>query len=252
VSGGYRKLKILLITVAGLSSRFSESLGKECLKCIYYKNDFSESLLYQIINQTDRFDKYIIVGGYKFKDLKQTIEHHFNNIINKIILIKNDYYAEYGSGYSLYLGLKKAIEFSYSELVFVEGDLFVDNESFMKVYNCNNDVITCNTESILANKAVAFYYDTNHYIHYIYDTNHKSFQINEPFLGIFNSGQIWKFNNPEKLKYLTLSLDDDLWKGTNLNLIQKYFENMNKYEIIIFKYWINCNTITDFENIVRD
>jgi len=242
-------LRILLITVAGLSKRFSESLGKDCLKCIYYKNDFKESLLYQMLNQTDKFDKYVIVGGYKFDELKQTVENQLSDIIDKIILVKNEYYAEYGSGYSLYVGLKEIQNLNYNELIFAEGDLFVDNESFMKVYNSKNNVITCGKEPILANKAVAFYYDTDYHIHYIYDTSHKSLQINEPFLGIFNSGQIWKFTNSERLKYLTLHLNQELWQGTNLNLVQEYFDNLEKseYEIVTFNKWINCNTISDFE-----
>ena len=36
---GDDKVKALIVTVAGMSSRFSESLGRECLKCIYYPND---------------------------------------------------------------------------------------------------------------------------------------------------------------------------------------------------------------------
>lgn len=249
--GGNKKLKVLLITVAGLSRRFSESIENECLKCLYYKNDFSESLLYNMIRQTEKFDKYIIVGGYKFDELKQVITEKFDDIKDKIILVKNDYYAEYGSGYSLYIGLKEALNIDYNELIFAEGDLFVDNKSFMEVYNCENNVITCNKESILANKAVAFYYDMSYGVHYIYDTSHKALCITEPFLGIFNSGQIWKFIDSAKLKYLTLNLDDELWQGTNLNLIQEYFGNLSKedYEIIMFDKWINCNTISDFENI---
>lgn len=249
--GGNERLKILLITVAGMSTRFSESIGKECLKCIYYKNDFTESILHRLMVQTSGFDKYIIVGGYKFEELEQTINLCFHDIKDKIILVNNGYYNCYGSGYSLYLGLKKAVEFNFRELVFAEGDLFLDNESFMEIYKSNRDVITCNLEPISADKAVAFYYDINHHIHYIYDTNHECFHINEPFLGIFNSGQVWKFVQIEKLKCLVASLEEDIWKGTNLDFIQKYFENSDDYKIVRFKKWINCNTITDFEWIER-
>jgi len=245
-------VKILLITAAGLSSRFNKSLGKECLKCIYYKDDIKQSLLYNMIYQNESFDKYIIVGGYKFDELKKTIECDFSNISRKIILIKNPYYSEYGSGYSLYEGLKAAYNLEYDELIFAEGDLFIDKDTFFKICNSTKNVITCNRELISASKAVAFYYDLQNHIHYIYDTKHKAFEINEPFLGIFNSGQIWKFTNSEKLKELTLNLPPDSWKETNLNLIQKYFGSLDdtEYETVMFKTWINCNTVEDFQEML--
>lgn len=158
-------MKILIVTVAGMSSRFSESLGRPCLKCIYYKESIKESLLYKMLHQNGDFDRYVIVGGFMFDALKVVIEKEFQDFGDKIILVENAHYSDYGSGYSLYLGLAAIQDMDYDEVMFAEGDLFVDTESFKKVCDTPNNVITCNQEAILANKAVAFYYDKNYGIH---------------------------------------------------------------------------------------
>lgn len=243
-------MRIMIITAAGMSERFSKSLGRRCLKCIYYTDHFKESLLYRMVHQESRFDKYIIVGGFMYECLKTEIEQNFTDCIDRIILVRNEKYEEYGSGYSLYMGLQRALEFDFDEIVFAEGDLFVDGNSFRKVVDSDKDVITCNKDAILADKAVAFYFDEKYGIHYIYDTEHCSFRITEPFLGIFNSGQIWKFVQADKVRTVYGEIKDE-WKETNLIFVQKYFQKLNRedYDIIQFEKWINCNTFSDFDKI---
>lgn len=243
-------MRLLVITVAGMSERFSRSLGKKCLKCIYYSNNFKESILYRMIHQESQFDKYIIVGGFMYDQLRDEVERNFTDFLDRIVLVRNEKFDEYGSGYSLYMGLQKALEFDFNEIVFAEGDLFVDADGFHKVVNSAKDVITCNKEFILADKAVAFYYDKNYGIHYIYDTAHSSFQIKEAFLGIFNSGQIWKFVQADRVRNIYDEIQGE-WKGTNLVFIQRYFQGLSRedYDIVQFEKWINCNTISDFDKI---
>ncbi len=245
------KLKILLLTVAGVSSRFCKSIGKTYLKCIYYKNSIKESLLYHMIFEREKFDKYIIVGGFKFDELKEVLKKEFKEYYQKIILIENQYYREYGSCYSLYLGVKAAIEIGADEIVFAEGDLYVDKENFSKVFKSCNNVITYNNIPILANKAVVFYYNYKDKLHYIYDTNHHLLEIKEPFRAIFNSGQIWKFIDIYRLSRVVNEIEKESWKGTNLIIIQSYFDGLSRqqYEMIGFQKWINCNTIEDFNQI---
>lgn len=244
-------MKALLITVAGLSSRFSESLGKECLKCIYFENSYRETLLYHMMHQNTEFDRYIIVGGFRYQELVEYVRKYLGDFSERIVLVENEAYAEYGSGYSLYLGLREAIQCDCEELVFAEGDLYVDNASFNRICNAKCNVITSNRENILAKKAVAFYYNEQHKIHYIYDTSHSALEIKEPFLGIFNSGQIWKFNEKERMVSTFYAIPEADWQGTNLVFIQKYFESLSEgdYEIIGFDTWINCNTISDYRKM---
>lgn len=241
----------MIITVAGVASRFSQSIGYPCLKCLYFQNSIKESLLYHMLDQNPRIDKYIIVGGFRFDELRRSIDQCFGKFRDRIILVKNEMYEEYGSGYSLFLGLEAIKELKYEELVFAEGDLWVDQESFDRIWKVQGDVITCNSEAILASKSVAFYYDSQYHIHYIFDTNHSMFEIKEPFGGIFNSGQIWKFCQREQVLNAMSQLTKEDWKQTNLTFIQQYFGGLaqSEYERIELKKWVNCNTIDDFEMI---
>ena len=153
----------------------------------------------------------------------------------------------------MYLGLREIEDKDYDEVIFAEGDLYVDPKSFGEIYDHVGNVITCNTEPILASKAVAFYYDKDYAIHYIYDTAHSILEINEPFQGIFNSGQIWKFADADKLKKVVQSIPEREWRGTNLVLIQEYFGSLSKseYDIITFAKWVNCNTISDYRKCIK-
>ena len=80
-------MKILILTVAGMSSRFSRSIGRECLKCIYYENDIKESLLYKMVFDNNAFDKYIIVGGFHYEELSKIINTEFADYSDKIELL---------------------------------------------------------------------------------------------------------------------------------------------------------------------
>lgn len=244
-------MRILIVTVAGLSTRFSRSINRACLKCIYYENDIRESLLYRILKGSPQADKYVIVGGYLFDGLKAALDSKFGEFRDKILLVENKKYEEYGSGYSLYLGLSAIKDLDYDEVVFAEGDLWVDGESYQKIWDCQKDVITCNRNPVLADKSVAFYYDKNFRIHYIFDTSHSMLEIKEPFRGIFNSGQIWKFVSRERVLKTMDSLTQEMWSQTNLKFVQKYFEDLARedYEMIMFRQWINCNTVADFLEI---
>ena len=237
-------MKILIVTVAGLSARFSQSLGYSCLKCLYYENRPEESLLHRMLCRDSGFDRLVIVGGFLYEELENALKRDFGEFQDKITLVKNDHYADYGSGYSLYLALDKIKDMDFSEAVFAEGDLYVDRDSFRKVCSSPRNVITCSQEPILANKAVAFYFDSGYGIH-------SALEIREPFLGIFNSGQIWKFADPGRLRRITESAGEREKRGTNLELIQRYFGDLSReqYEIVTFKQWINCNTVSDYRMI---
>lgn len=235
-----------------MSSRFSESLGRPCLKCLYHESGIEDSLLYNILHQNGDFDQYIVVGGFQYEELEAAVKEHFTEYGDKFLLVRNEHFADYGSGYSLYLGLKELLKMDFDEAVFAEGDLFVDRKSFRGIYENPCNVITRNREEILASKAVAYYFDQNWGIHYIYDTAHGALEIKEPFLGIFNSGQIWKFADAEHLRQTFAAITEQEWQGTNLVFIQKYFETLNKedYDIITFDKWVNCNTVSDYRKAV--
>ena len=244
-------MKVLIVTVAGLSSRFSQSLGHSCIKCLYHEGNSKDSMLYRLMHLYD-FDRYIIVGGYQYRELAKAVDTEFAENRDKILLVENTKYAKYGSGYSLYLGLAEALKLDFSEIVFAEGDLLVDRETFGKVCEAPADVLTVNRDNILANKAGALYFDMQDKIHYIYDTSHNFLEIKEPFSAIYNSGQIWKFSQPELLRKVTASVEREAWKGTNLVLIQAYFGESEDTEIITFEKWVNCNTVQDYRKGITE
>ncbi|MGN0639060.1 MAG: DUF6564 domain-containing protein [Huintestinicola sp.] len=245
-------MKTLIITVAGMATRFSQSVGNECVKCLYYENDFEKSILYRLLKSNYEFcDNVILVGGFRYGELQKAVAEKMSGFDKDIILIKNTHFSDYGSGYSLLLGLQKAFELGADEIVFAEGDLYVRPETFEKVWSAFGDVLTANCEAIFASKAVAFYSDVNGFIHYIFDSNHGALEIKEPFTSIRNSAQIWKFKDTVKLNHICSSLSETEQQGTNLVIIQKYFENRtaDDYELLTVRDWINCNTVEDYRNI---
>ncbi len=246
--------RAIIITVAGTSTRFRKSIGKDCLKCIYTERTEKETLLYKIVSFCSDFDKIVIVGGYKFSELKKFAETTLSSFLSKISFVENEHFEDYGSGYSLLLGVKELAKFDMDEIIFAEGDLFLDFESFSKIVKSPKSVLTTNTDPIEAKKAVAFYLTADNKAKYIYDTAHSILEIKEPFLGIYNSGQVWKFSEPEKLFKSAENLTENEAKGTNLILVQKYFDKIESanLEVIHFSSWINCNTIDDYRKMLEE
>ena len=247
-------MRVFLTTVAGSATRFSESIGKPTVKCIYNREDPAKTLLNHMLTQAADYDLFVVVGGFLINELEDYINSQLpSEFSEKVMLVNNEQYAEYGSGWSLYLGLDAALKIygkDITEVLFAEGDLFVDDDSFSKVAGSSGSVITVNSEAIKANKAVALYYDLNNVPHYIYDTAHGQLKIDEPFTAIYNSGQIWKFTDISLLSELVLEGKPGRFTGTNLVLINEYFQRLadlgKVIDIISMKTWINCNTINDF------
>ncbi len=252
-------MKVLVITAAGISSRFSRSVGYECLKCLYYEDRAENAILYRLISSNiDCCDKVVIVGGFQYDILSKTFEEWFQlseggTLGKKLFLVKNEHYADYGSGYSLLSGFNQAFEAGADEILFAEGDLYVNPVSFPSIWESKKDVVTENREPILASKAVVFYSDQKGYIHYLYDTSHGALEIREPFTAVRNSGQIWKFKDIPRLRKICGGLSDEEKRGTNLVLIQKYFDGRTEeeYERILLPEWINCNTVWDYRLIKK-
>lgn len=245
-------MRTLVITVAGMATRFSESVGKECLKCAYYDQIPEESILYRLLHLNPNFfDQFIVVGGFHYDELQQFVQEHLQEYKDRITLIYNEHFRDYGSGYSLYLGISEALKMGCSEVVFAEGDLYLDQESFVEVCDSMKDVLTSNRDTILASKSVAYYFDTKGFVHYIFDTKHGELEVKEPFTEIGNSGQVWKFSDMEKLDYVLQGLSKQDKQGTNLIIVQNYFGERERdaYDIVQFKDWINCNTVSDFRRM---
>ena len=166
----------------------------------------------------------------------------------------NDHYDDLSSGYSLYLGINEALDnfTDIDEILFVEGDLDIDTESFTKVIESDKNVLTFNYEPIYSNKAVVLYQNEKDEYHYLFNSDHGLLSLDEPFKAIFNSGQTWKFKDMELLKIANDNFYENLIEDTNLGIIQKYFdlvEDASEIEIIGLNHWVNCNTREDYKLI---
>ena len=246
-------MKSLIITVAGMSCRFNKDTKEPVLKCLYYEDTPANSLLsIQIHKCFDLVDEIVVVGGYKYANLETFIRQEMKDVNCKVKLVYNDHYYDYGSGYSLLKGIE-AVSNKADEIIFIEGDLFFDKESVKRIITSPKDVVSVNNEPILSNKAVALYFDTNSYPHYIYDTSHSCLEIHEPFTAIYNSGQMWKFRNPSRVKKICQFLTPEEEEKTNLVIIQRYFDSLrkNNMDIIQINCWFNCNTVADYQKAIK-
>lgn len=243
----------LIITVAGMSSRFNRDLDAPVLKCLYHEGDAGTALLnYQISSLYPDVDEIVVVGGFRYDDLTRFCATEVADPDRKIRLVYNGHYADWGSGYSLILGIR-SLSAEAEEVVFIEGDLFFDAPGIRQVLASGRDVVTINREPIRSDKAVVLYVDMQGGIHYLYDVSHAALEIREPFLAVYNSAQIWKFRNPARLKSIPDTLSEAAVRGTNLEIIQRYFGPlpMDQVEVACIREWFNCNTVHDYRQAIN-
>ncbi len=249
-------MKVALITAAGVSSRFNEGISEEekKLKTIYSEKDKTDTLLFHLLEKCVFADKIILVGGYKYDELKAYCEELPDSMKNKIIPVYNGLYAELASGYSLYIGLKTVFDNfgDVEEILFVEGDLDVDKDSFCRVINASHNVLTYSLEPIYAKKAVVLYKNMHDHFQYVFNSNHGLLKIDEAFSVILNSGQIWKFTETEKLKVINQRFCQAEKNATNLWIVQNYIDSCDSvsFELIRLLRWTNCNTREDYRKIL--
>lgn len=247
-------MKIAIITVAGISSRFNEGIDtdKKVLKCLYTEAGKEETLLYNLMKKCSYADCIVIVGGYKYEDLCSFYSEHLAEEFPNVSLVRNEHYSDLGSGYSLYLGVQAALKRDPDEILFVEGDLDIDTLSFNEVIKANKNVLTFSYEPIYANKAVILYKDDMGHYRYRFNSEHGMLSIDTPFSCVLNSGQCWKFINIPKLKSANEKFYNNNRSGTNLFIIQDYIDACadDEFDLIGLKRWTNCNTRSDYRTIL--
>ena len=240
----------VIITVAGTSSRFNKNFDKKYLKAIYFEENIFETLLYKLLEKFKTADSIIVVGGYKYDELKNYINENIcATLRKKIVLVYNEFFQEYSSGYSLYVGLNQAFNYGATTIIFAEGDLDFDSKSVEKIISSNKNVLTYTNCPIYSEKSVVFYQNALNKYRYAFNRDHGLLKIEEPFKCIFNSGQIWKFNDVEKLKFANEKFYEEARDDTNLGIIQRYFDTIpvDDVELILIAHWLNCNTRDDYK-----
>lgn len=242
-------MKMVIVAVAGVSSRFNENESEPVLKGIYTTTNYQKTLLYSILRKCVGFDKVVLVGGYQYEELKSYITACSEDFPFQIQLAYNPRYQELGTGYTLKIGLEECLkEKGCSEITLVEGDLFFDEESFERIKSSDKNIAAYTYKVICSNKAVIAYVNQQKELKYVFSTSHGAVQIAEPFLEIYNSGQIWKFADVTRVAHLMQEIPQEKWEGTNLNFVEAYFSGIEEKEreMVPVKIWENCNTRTDY------
>ena len=255
-------MKCAIITVAGISSRFNEGLQEEqhALKAVYSSDgNARHTLLWHLLEKCVYADEIVIVGGYRFADLEQYLdrvsgarEQEAGGIERKrrIRLVYNDRFTDLASGCSLHLGIKAALEDGATEILFAEGDLDVDDASFARVVHAKESVLTYTREPVYADKAVVVYQNAEGKFRYAFNASHGLLRIDEPFSCLLNSGQVWKFTDMEALRAANEAFQQEAPDGTNLYIIQRYFDTVAASEPVLLEQWTNCNTREDYAKIL--
>lgn len=250
-------MKAAIITAAGISSRFNAGTAEEekCLKSIYQESKGGDTLLLHLLIHCSYAEKIIVVGGYRFQDLEAYIKNDLpKSLSSKVVLVCNPYYEKRSSGYSLYVGLKEAFkERELKEVLFVEGDLDIDEDSFRKVIKSDSDVLTYNYKPINTKNAVVLYRTQDNRYHYAFNTHHGLLTIKDSFSCILNSGQLWKFTDINALTEACRIFHEGNQEGTNLAIIQEYIDRIAQEHIAVLglRRWTNCNTREDFHKITK-
>ena len=208
-------MKTVIVAVAGMSSRFNQDMAEPVLKGIYTEGDVRKTLLYSILRKCKGFDRVVLVGGYQYEKLVEYVSACKEDFPFQIQMVYNPNYQEFGTGYTLKLGLEQCLQDNSSEITLIEGDLFFDEASLDDVKR---------------------------------STRSGSVEITEPFLAIYNSGQIWKFADTDVVKQLVSDSPETMWQGTNLKFIEEYFHQISEEEreLLPLKTWENCNTKADY------
>ena len=252
--------KFLLITCAGQATRFKESGGNTHKSIFSIDGDICKSPL-GIMCQYAKFIERtpVIVTGFMADEIDDALSELSSKLEIQIYSTYNEHYSDLGSNESLICGLQFIMQnFDYAEydIMFAEGDLIVDFDTFREIANSSYNVITTNGNSIInMNKAVVVYQNVHGTYKWAYDPAHKSVSITDA-VWLAESGQIWKF----KIDYICLynilyGLIKSDRKDTNLNMIYKIFtycgDTVDAVKIETFKQWFNVNTVNDYKLAIQ-
>lgn len=243
-------MRSFITTVAGQSTRFNQGHTDPVLKCLYHTEKTPECTLHRLLRQAGSvgFDHLIVVGGYRYQELQCAMEDYGGPPVE---LVYNPRWQDSGSMYSLYYGALAAK--GATEILFCEGDVITDSESFRRLASAQGDSFSIARDPIFADRSVAAYQGSDDRLHYLFDTNHGALTFPPNIKAIFHSAQAWKIGHGETFIHMNEQLTETERRGTNLVLIGRYFQRqpMEKLNLITIEHWINCNTREDFARYER-
>lgn len=244
-------MRAFVTTVAGQSTRFNQGCADPVLKCLYHTKKTPECILYRLLRQASEagFDHLIVVGGYRYRDLQCAVE---KNRSPSVELVYNPRWQDSGSMYSLYYGVRAVAE--ASEILFCEGDIITDSDSFRQLASAQKDSFAVAREPIFADRSVSAYQGSDDRLHYLYDTRHGSLTFPPNIKAVFHSAQAWKIRDTGAFTRMNTQLTEEERRGTNLVLLERYFSRfpLDGLDCTVMERWINCNAREDFERFERE
>lgn len=243
-------MRVFITTVAGQSTRFNQGYTDPVLKCLYRTEKTPECILRRLLRQAcgAGFDRLIVVGGYRYQDLQYEVEGNHGPSVE---LVYNPRWRDSGAMYSLYYGVLAAE--GATEILFCEGDIITDSGSFRQLASAQKDSFSIARDPVFADRSVAAYQGWDDRLYYLFDTDHGALTFPARIKAIFHSAQAWKIQDAEAFMRLNGQLTETERRGTNLVLIERYFQRHAFRELrpVTLEHWINCNTREDFARYER-
>lgn len=241
-------MRAFITTAAGRSTRFNQGCGEPVLKCLYRTGETDECILHRLLRQAvgAGCDRLIVVGGYFYEALREAVDRFAADSGRRVELVFNPRWSDSGSMYSLYYGVEAAV--GASEVLFCEGDIITDDESFRRLAAADGDAFAIALEPIFADRAVVAYQGSDDRLHYLYSTGHGAITFPGSVKAVFHSAQGWKIGDGETFARMNARLTEEERVGTNLVLLERYLTRVPVGALtpVVMRRWINCNTRADF------
>lgn len=247
-------MKDIVITCAGGSTRFSNSVNAQAHKSIYKADGQVRCLLEWQIDtalSSENVNKIIVVVGFLHTQVEEFIKSKYPNN-DRIVIVDNKQWSSTGSNLSMCLGLLACKDTKAHSILCVEGDLYASNfKELIEAKSTGSFCATTNGHStidsnvdvlgIVSKTSVGF--QTS----FEYSRNHSAFDYIYFYdvVTLFPSGQMWEIATPN-IDFDKVAKSAELFPNeTNLEILQHFSFRRSPMAPFELKDWINCNTITE-------
>ena len=247
-------MKDVVITCAGGSTRFSNSVNCPAHKSIYKADGQTKCLLEWQIDtalSSENVNKIIIVVGFQNTQVEDFIKSKYPNN-ERIITVNNEQWNTTGSNLSMCLGLLACKNTKADSILCVEGDLYASN--FKVLIECpstsdfrsttnGHSTIYSNVDVLGIISKTSSGFRTS----FEYSTDHSEFKSINFYnaVTIFPSGQMWEIAT-KKIDFDKVTKCAEMFPSkTNLEILQHFSSSKSPMYPFELKDWVNCNTITE-------
>lgn len=251
---------MVIIMAAGRGSRMGLKEGTS--KCSIHLDDFTKVCsVSNLINKFLRLgidENFTVVVGYSSTHLVDSINRSKDKSAN-VTYIYNNFWEDYGSGYSLSTAWSTIQE--DEPLYVVEGDSVFSRDNLSLISSCQNSSCLVRSKSYLSNRSVAVLTNSDRVSAFVYDSTHSVdfSELSETNLEVYDSMQLWKVSPSDTKLFKTIleRIDRNYNEGgssgfkdqTNLVPFNRMINltPMNFVETNDPEGWVNLNTKEDIK-----